>query len=145
MPEARKQPLVRRAVRARARGRCEYCHAPDDCSPAPFVVEHIIPTLLGGLDTLESLAWACGGCNGFKGVATEALDPDTGELVPLFHPRQDRWEEHFVWSTENPTLLLGKSKSGRATIMRLHLNRSELLTLRRLLVLAERHPENENT
>lgn len=139
MPEARKQLAIRLAVRDRAQGRCEYCLSPDDCSPAPFTVEHIVPTKRGGLDTLESLAWACGGCNGSKGIAIEALDPETGEFAPLFHPRRDRWVEHFAWDAADPLLLQGTSPTGRATIERLHMNRPELLVLRRLLSLAERH------
>jgi hypothetical protein len=141
MPEARKQPTTRLAVRDRAQGRCEYCLSPDDCSSAPFTIEHIIPVGRGGPDVLESLAWACGGCNGSKGIAMDALDPETGALAALFNPRRDRWEEHFTWDI-NPLLIIGKSAIGRATIARLHLNRPELLMLRRLLTLAERHPPN---
>lgn len=139
MPEARKQPAIRQAVRERAAGHCEYCLSPDDCSPAPFNVEHIVPTGRGGSDTLESLAWSCGGCNGSKGVAIAGMDLVTGEFAPLFHPRKDLWEEHFNWG-DDPLVLVGKSATGRATIARLHLNRPELLLLRRLLTLAQRHP-----
>ncbi len=140
MPEARKQPSIRQAVRERAKGCCEYCLSPDDCSPAPFTVEHIEPTVRGGADTLDNMAWACGGCNGAKGIAQYVPDPVTGELAPLFHPRQDRWEDHFAWSDTNPLSLVGITATGRATVERLHLNRPELLLLRRLLTLAERHP-----
>jgi hypothetical protein len=24
------------------------------------------------------------------------LDPESGELAPVFNPRTDRWEEHFI-------------------------------------------------
>lgn len=139
MPEARKQASVRRAVRERAGGHCEYCLSPDDCSSAPFTIEHIVPRVEGGLDTLENLAWACGGCNGSKGTVSSALDPETEVVVSLFHPRLDRWEDHFVWG-EPVFVLLGKTAIGRATILRLNLNRAELQSLRRLLALAERHP-----
>nr|WP_309694859.1 hypothetical protein [Armatimonas sp.] len=67
-------------------------------------------------------------------------DPETGDPAPLFHPRKDRWAEHFAWDATDPLLLRGTSPTGRATIERLHLNRPELLMLRRLLSLAERHP-----
>ena len=139
MPEARRRSVVRRAVRERAKGCCEYCRSPDDCSPAPFHVEHVFPETLDGSDDLENLAWACGGCNGFKGVAVEALDPISGELTPLFHPRRQIWGDHFSWGAD-PLFCEGITAVGRATISRLHLNRSEILTLRQLLALAERHP-----
>lgn len=140
MPEARKQPAIRQAVRERAKGCCEYCLSPDDCSPAPFTVEHIEPTARGGSDTVENMAWACGGCNGSKATSQQALDPTTGEIASLFHPRNDLWTEHFTWDTNDPLLLQGTSPTGRATIERLHLNRPELLLLRRLLSLVQRHP-----
>lgn len=139
MPEARKQPAVRQAVRERAGGRCEYCLCPDDISPAPFTVEHIVPGKLHGTDTVENLAWACGGCNGSKGIAVDAEDVVTGERVSLFHPRNDVWNDHFAWREDRQTLE-GRTPTGRATISRLNLNRPELLGLRRLLSLAGLHP-----
>jgi hypothetical protein len=139
MPEARKQPAVRQAVRERAKGRCEYCLCPDDISPAPFNVEHIVPSRLLGPDTQENLAWACGGCNGSKGIAIDAEDSLTGECAPLFHPRNDIWSDHFIWGEDGQTLE-GRTPTGRATISRLNLNRPELLGLRRLLTLVGLHP-----
>jgi hypothetical protein len=28
--------------------------------------------------------------------ATEAIDPTTGHIAPLFHPRRDVWSAHFL-------------------------------------------------
>jgi hypothetical protein len=36
-------------------------------------------------------------CNTRKGPNLSGLDPQTGELTRLFHPRQDRWQDHFRW------------------------------------------------
>lgn len=87
----------------------------------------------------ENLAYACSGCNGRKAIRVQANDPDTGQLVPLFHPRQQRWREHFHWS-EDTSYAEGLTPIGRATIEALQLNRSALVNLRRVLHLAGEHP-----
>jgi hypothetical protein len=49
-----------------------------------------------GSSTGESnLAWACFSCNLHKGPNIAGIDPATGKLTWLFHPRQDAWEQHF--------------------------------------------------
>ena len=79
---------VRQQVRARAQERCEYCQYPDRFSCSPFVCEHVWPRSRGAGDSLDELAWACAGCNSHKADKTQAIDPQTGETVPLFHPRR---------------------------------------------------------
>jgi hypothetical protein len=124
---------LREAVARRADYRCEYCRLPRGYSPAPFEIEHVISRAEGGSDDPTNLALACGGCNGHKAVAISALDPETGETVPLFHPRCDLWTEHFEWRAGG-TLLSGLTPVGRATIVRLRLNRHEVVNLRKLLI-----------
>jgi hypothetical protein len=63
-------------------------------------------------------------------------------MAPLFHPRQHRWEEHFAWSDDG-TLLVGRTPTGRVTIARLELNRARLVALRRLLSAVGEHPSPE--
>jgi hypothetical protein len=82
-------------VAATARHRCEYCHAPEVVFNFPFEVEHIIPPVLGGVDSADNLALACRACNVRKGVHLEHIDPTTQSSERLYHPRQDEWEEHF--------------------------------------------------
>jgi 5-methylcytosine-specific restriction endonuclease McrA len=143
MPEARKSLTIRRAIETRAGGRCEYCRSPAFCSPSAFQVEHIEPTAGGGVDAETNLAWSCGGCNGHKATAITAIDPETDTVVNLFHPRQDRWSEHFLWS-EDHLEIVGRTPTGRATITRLHLNRPEVVALRRLLKLVGQQPPPES-
>lgn len=112
----------RQSVSTRARGRCEYCLAPQDFSNAPFAIEHIQPVAQGGRTVLENLAYACLGCNGHKADKVTGLDPQTGATVPLFHPRQQRWEEHFAWA-DSYSLVVGRTPTGRATVEALCLNR----------------------
>lgn len=130
---------MRGAVAARAKNRCEYCQSPQDFCPDSFHVEHIAPTVVGGTDTLENVAWACS-CNKAKAVATEFVDSETESAAPLFHPRQQKWEEHFTWDTTNDLLISGLTPTGRATIQRLQLNRQRIINLRRLLKLDGKHP-----
>jgi 5-methylcytosine-specific restriction endonuclease McrA len=80
----------------RARGCCEYCWSQLKFSPDPFSVEHIIPLSKGGTYDLENLALACQGCNNRKYNHTEEIDPIDGQLVTLYHPRQQSWSSHFV-------------------------------------------------
>lgn len=99
MAETRYIPVVlRRFVQERADRRCEYCRSHDGFSTETFEVEHIQPRAKGGLTVIHNLAYACSGCNGRKASRIEASDPETGELTPLFHPRQQQWREHFTWS-----------------------------------------------
>ncbi|MCB0104296.1 MAG: HNH endonuclease [Caldilineaceae bacterium] len=130
---------LRRLVRERADGRCEYCRCHDGFSAETFEVEHVIPRANGGLTVLRNLAYACSGCNGRKATRTEAVDPITGELASLFHPRVNQWADHFIWSS-GYTKVDGTTATGRATVAALHLNRQAVVNLRRVLVLAGEHP-----
>jgi HNH endonuclease len=123
----------------RAQRRCEYCQCPMDYSSQPFVCEHITPIAKGGETSLDNLALACGGCNGYKYTKEDAIDPASSENVPLYHPRQDIWLEHFTWS-EDGLETIGITATGRATINALNLNRSGVKNIRRLLVMADLHP-----
>jgi len=64
------------------------------------------------MDDLENLAWACHQCNLHKGTNLAGIDPDSNELVRLFHPRRDRWEDHF---RKDGPLVVGLTAIGRTT------------------------------
>ena len=123
-------PAPRRIVELRAGWRCEYCRAPQEVCGYRFHVEHILPRARGGTDDISNLALACGPCNFAKGVRTVAVDLDTGDQVPLFNPRADRWEEHFGWGEDGCTLL-GVTPCGRATAGALEVNTLMRLAARR--------------
>jgi 5-methylcytosine-specific restriction endonuclease McrA len=127
------------AVRSRARGICEYCYSQESFATQSFSVEHIIPLQAGGGEGEENLAFACQGCNNHKYTRTAAIDPVTDELVRLFHPRVDRWDDHFIWSHDF-TRIVGLTPSGRATVQVLQLNRAGLVNLRRALFRSGEHP-----
>jgi hypothetical protein len=82
------------------------------------------------------------GCNLVKGARIDALDPVTGQRLALFHPRRDRWIEHFGWS-ENFLEVEARTATGRVTILALDLNRRKLQNLRRALIAIEEHPPSD--
>ncbi len=108
-----------------------------------MVVEHITPLVAGGSSTVDNLCLSCYRCNEFKGPKTEAMDPLDGQLTPLFHPRQQRWHDHFVWN-EDGVSLSGLTPSGRATIEALRLNNDWLIQARRLWMLIGLQPPLES-
>lgn len=109
------------AVAERANYRCEYCHAPEEAFNFAFEVEHILPTARGGPNTLDNLALSCRACNSYKSTFEVGHDNETQAQSPLFHPRQDAWEENFQLHRESGELL-GLTAKGRATIQRLQMN-----------------------
>jgi len=101
--------------------RCEYCHAPEVIFNFPFEVEHIIPPASEGADELSNLALACRACNLHKSSFLTGVDETTGAEVHLFHPRQDRWTDHFRAEPESG-FIHGQTPIGRATVARLNMN-----------------------
>jgi 5-methylcytosine-specific restriction endonuclease McrA len=138
MSSKRPSRKLSRSVAERAQWRCEYCRSPAAFSTQPFEVDHIIPRSKNGLTEPENLALSCG-CNNHKGGRTHARDPQTERVVPLFHPRRQRWTRHFAWS-DDFLVITGRTATGRATVEALRLNRPELLNLRRALRAIAEHP-----
>ena len=99
----------------------------DSLQGATFHLEHIIPKVRGGGDEVDNLAWACPSCNLHKSKRVEVVDPETGRIARLFHPRSDRWADHFGWTG---LLLVEKTATGRATITALNLNHPRRLRIR---------------
>ena len=120
---------TRTTVRLRAGHHCEYCGLTQDQSPlAALQVEHIIPKKHGGGDDLGNLALACIDCNLHKGPNIAGLDPETGALTALFHPRQQLWSEHFEWQG---VFIVGQTAIGRTTVQVLNLNSDDQRQLRK--------------
>ena len=90
-------------------------------------------------NALTNLAYSCQGCNGRKYISITAIDPATGDIVSLYHPRQHQWSDHFVWN-EDYTRIIGLTPIGRATVDKLHLNRTGLVNLRHILTAVGAHP-----
>ena len=130
---------LRRDVRERANGLCEYCRAPANFASASFHCEHVIPRKVGGKNELDNLAWACPWCNSTKHAKTYARDPKTGQRVPLFNPRLKKWQRHFMWS-EGLLFIIGRTRTGRATVEALNMNRLEQVNVRMALRALGKYP-----
>jgi hypothetical protein len=82
-------------------------------------VDHVVARQHGGVTSIENLALACLHCNQRKGPNIAGRNPETGKIIPLFHPRQHDWTEHFEWRGAD---LIGRTEIGRATIQVLAIN-----------------------
>lgn len=122
---------TRAYVLQRAGNRCEYYLLPEEADEWPFHVEHIIAQQHGGGDEIENLCLACSRCNLYKGPNLGSLDSVTGTIVRLFHPRLQRWSDHFAIEH---ALIVGLSAIGRATVKLLHMNDDRRVELRRDLI-----------
>ena len=119
---------LRAFVWRRAGQVCEYCRLPQEASAfARFHIEHVIARQHGGLTVESNLALACGFCNFHKGPNIAGLDPESGQLVPLFHPRREVWSQHFAWQE---TTAVGRTPVGRATVFLLAMNNWERVEVR---------------
>ena len=101
--------------------RCAYCRSPEILVNSFFEVDHIVPESAGGNTTEDNLAYACAVCNRFKRARTLARDPLSGRTVRLYHPRNQRWERHFGWASGG-RYIVGRTATGRATVLALQLN-----------------------
>lgn len=118
-----------RVVSDRAGQRCEYCRMHQELQGAAFHVEHIIPVSGGGTDEFDNLAWACPGCNLTKATRISALDPVSGQVARLFHPRQDLRIDHFAWQGYQ---LVGLTPIGRALVSAFNLNHERRVRVRQV-------------
>jgi hypothetical protein len=128
---------LRRIVAERAGLRCEYCLLHDGDSYTPHQIDHIISRKHGGSSDPGNLAYACLRCNAWKGSDVASLNPETGALVSLFHPRRQRWSDHFAF---RGAVVEPLTPEGAATARLLKLNLDKRIEERRLLMAAGRYP-----
>jgi HNH endonuclease len=125
---------LRRQVYDRANACCEYCLMPELAVLVSHEIDHMIAEKHGGQTDLDNLALACTSCNKHKGSDLASIDPLDGEIVRLFQPRRDRWDEHFRLSVGE---IVPLTAIGRVTVRLLQLNRSERVAIRQVLEAAE--------
>jgi hypothetical protein len=124
------EPALRELVRLRAAGFCEYCRIPERFTFVEHEIDHVIAIKHGGQTVSGNLALCCAVCNRFKGSDIASIDPETGQLTPLFHPRLDRWDDHF--EVRNGEILPLTAKA-RVTAGILRMNRATRIQERQLL------------
>jgi len=130
---------VRQRVAEVAHRRCGYCLTAERVIGPLLEMDHIIPEAQGGSDDESNLFLACPMCNGHKADRTTAMDPESGQMVPLFNPRIQVWCEHFEWA-ENGAMIRGLTPTGRATVSALNMNHPDIVSARRLWTIAGWHP-----
>jgi hypothetical protein len=97
--------------------------------PLPHQVDHVIAETHGGKTVMENLACAC---NRFKGANIAGVDPETGRIIRLFHPRKDRWNKHFESRVDGR--ISGCSAIGRTTVAVLRVNQEKSVLMRQALI-----------
>jgi hypothetical protein len=120
---------ARAAVRAAFGGRCGYCGVSETSVGGELEIDHFHPQAAGGSDDIENLVYACTACNRFKGDYAPA--PVAPESLRLLHPQRDDLGVHIEETVHGR--LIGLTPRGWFHIQRLHLNRPQLVELRRLL------------
>jgi hypothetical protein len=121
------------AIAQRANHRCEYCKAPEVVFNFPFEVEHIVPLSRQGSNDEANLALACRSCNLRKGHRISGVSSTSNIEVRFFHPRQDRWSEHFQVNIESGELL-GRTAVGEVTVKYLEVNSPAQVAARQLWI-----------
>lgn len=123
---------LRAFVRQRASDRCEYCRLPQRYTGfSVFHIEHIRAKQHGGTDDPSNLALSCNRCNLKKGPNLAGIDSDTGNMVALFNPRTDRWDDHFAFQGAT---IVGRTPEGRATVDVLNMNEPRRVRVRTVLM-----------
>ena len=122
---------LREQVFARAQGFCEYCRLHANFVVKRHEVDHIYAEKHSGLSVIDNLCLSCLTCNRYKGSDLCSIDPDSGEISALFHPRRDIWSDHFQLSGARIVPLTAR---GRVTVKVLHINDEERLTEREFLI-----------
>lgn len=130
---------LQRQIRTRFGDCCAYCRTTEFLTAMTFEFEHIRPLAAAGETVFENLCFACPSCNRYKGDRQTAIDPESEEIVALFHPQSQVWGEHFAW-TESGTEMRGLTAIGRATIAALQMNRPALVRARVMWVKLGEHP-----
>ena len=128
---------LRKFIIERALKRCEYCLIHQDFSIYTHEIDHIIAVKHGGETSKDNLALSCLSCNRHKGSDFATINQRTKEIVPLFNPRRQIWNEHF--RCENAKIE-GKTQIGQATARLLQFNVPNRVLERQVLMNQGQYP-----
>jgi hypothetical protein len=123
--------LFRRAFGSVQAARASTARCPKVSSPCRFRSTTSSRANHGGQSSEDNLALACFYCNTHKGPNIAGVDPQSGEVVRLFHPRKDLWADHFLW---DGAMMKARTPVGRATIHVLRINDPEYVAVRVSLI-----------
>jgi hypothetical protein len=128
---------LRRLVTERAANCCEYCRLRREDDLLPFAIDHIISEKHNGPTDADNLCLSCYHCNSFKGSDVAAADPQTGIATFLFHPRRQKWDEHFQLKG---AIIEPLTPEARATVFVLRLNIPERVRERSMAIRLKSYP-----
>ena len=131
---------LRRLVARRAGYLCEYCLIREEDTFFGCEMDHIISEKHGGSTQEDNLAYACLFCNRNKGSDVASIVPGSEALIRFFHPRKDRWADHFRLDETDGITILPLTEIGEATLRILGFNHPDRLLERQLLREAGRYP-----
>jgi hypothetical protein len=132
-------PELRRLVRSRASGVCEYCLVHEDDTVLGNEIDHIISEKHGGPTEEGNLAFTCRPCNRNKGSDIASIVEGSDDVIRLFNPRRDKWNDHF---TLIGVEILGRTPIGKATARLLAFNEPIRLQERQAMIDAGRFPSD---
>ena len=128
---------LRKLIADRAKGQCEYCLVLESEVLLAYQPDHIIARQHGGESTAKNLAFACVHCNRNKGPNIASINPNSGQLTPLFNPRTQIWADHFLLEG---AYIQPLTPIGRVTIQLFKLNHPERLRIRQALIEMGKYP-----
>lgn len=114
---------LRRVVREQYDFRCGYCGVSETNIGAEMTVDHFLPRIRGGDDSLDNLIYSCHACNEFKGDYWHD-EP----ALRLLHPLLDDLAVHYHEQADGT--LLARTERGAVHIQTLQLNRPKLIAFR---------------
>lgn len=128
---------LRRLAVARASNHCEYCGLTQDGQVATFHIDHVTPVAAGGATSEDNLALACVSCSLRKGrVRPQSTSfPARRHLYSI--PETMTGTSNFYW---DELYLVGRTPTGRATVVALAMNRTSILMIRGEEADRGRHP-----
>lgn len=132
---------LRRLVIERAGGCCEYCRMTQEVGWLPYEIDHIRSEKHGGETTEDNLCLACVRCNSFKGSDIAGEDPLTKQAAFLFHPRRQRWTDHFRLEE---AVIEPLTPEGRVTVYVLQLNHPDRIAEREIALQLDLYPCSEH-
>jgi HNH endonuclease len=124
-------------VAERADYRCEYSLIHEHDAGFSHQVDHIVSRKHGGASIEDNLAYACVLCNRNKGSDIASTHPETGKILRLYHPRRDRWKDHFRL---NGGIVEPLTELGAVTLQLLRMNALERIAERRILQSLRSYP-----
>jgi hypothetical protein len=117
-------PQIRFQVRQRANFACEFCGVTEIDAGGELTIDHFRPQTKRGTNELDNLVYCCPRCNQYKA----AYWPVNPAAPVLWNPREEPIEKHLIALADGR--LHPITETGTFTLIRLKLNRPELLAWR---------------